>query len=113
MAETLDRCLDEIAAIKSKGALVTAFGHADMNGPNAPVGVGTDTTMPWTSPIGAAGMGEGYRARDTGHGREVAVKVLADCAIAVTQSVFTIALFLFYWEARHAAAPEAPARPAG
>jgi hypothetical protein len=40
-------------------------------------------------------------------------QVLADCAIAVTQTVFTIALFLFYWEARHAAAPEAPARPAG
>jgi hypothetical protein len=33
------------------------------------------------------------------------VQVLADCAIAVTQSVFTIALFLFYWEARHAPAP--------
>ena len=32
-------------------------------------------------------------------------QVLADCAIAVTQSVFTIALFLFYWEARHAPAP--------
>jgi hypothetical protein len=40
-------------------------------------------------------------------------QVLADCVIAVTQSVFTIALFLFYWEARHAAAPEVPARPAG
>ncbi len=40
-------------------------------------------------------------------------QVLADCAIAVTQSVFTIALFLFYWEARHAAAPEAPARSGG
>ena len=40
-------------------------------------------------------------------------QVLADCAIAVTQSVFTIALFLFYWEARHAAAPEAAARPGG
>lgn len=38
-------------------------------------------------------------------------QVLADCAIAVTQTVFTIALFLFYWEARHAAAPDAPARP--
>jgi len=31
-------------------------------------------------------------------------QVLADCAIAVTQSVFTIAFFLFYWEARHAPA---------
>lgn len=31
-------------------------------------------------------------------------QVLADCAIAVTQCVFTIALFLFYWEARHAPA---------
>ena len=39
------------------------------------------------------------------------VQVLADCAIAVTQSVFTIALFLFYWEARHAPAPEAAPRP--
>src|SRR4249919_36123 len=34
--------LDEIAAIKSKNELVTAFGHADMNGTNAPVGVGID-----------------------------------------------------------------------
>src|SRR4030095_16863505 len=33
------------------------------------------------------------------------VRVLADCAIAVTQSVFTIALFLFSWEARHAPIP--------
>jgi len=41
------------------------------------------------------------------------VQVLADCAIAVTQSVFTIALFLFYWEARHAPAPEAAPRPMG
>lgn len=41
------------------------------------------------------------------------VQVLADCAIAVTQSVFTIALFLFYWEARHAPAPEAAPRPVG
>lgn len=39
------------------------------------------------------------------------VQVLADCAIAVLQTVFTIALFLFYWEARHAAAPDAPPRP--
>ena len=41
------------------------------------------------------------------------VQVLADCVIAVTQTVFTIALFLFYREARHAAAPTAPAPPAG
>jgi hypothetical protein len=41
------------------------------------------------------------------------VQVLADCAIAVTQSVFTVALFLFYWEARHAPAPEAAPRPMG
>lgn len=33
------------------------------------------------------------------------VQVLADCVIAVTQTVFTIALFLFYLEARHAAGP--------
>ena len=32
------------------------------------------------------------------------VQVLVDCVIAVTQTVFTIALFLFYREARHAAA---------
>ena len=31
------------------------------------------------------------------------VQVLADCAIAVMQTVFTIALFLFYREARQAA----------
>jgi hypothetical protein len=41
------------------------------------------------------------------------VQVLADCAIAGTQSVFTIALFLFYSEARHASAPEPTPRPAG
>ena len=40
------------------------------------------------------------------------VQVLADCAIAVTQSVFTIALFLFYWEARHAP-PRSRAPPNG
>jgi hypothetical protein len=33
------------------------------------------------------------------------VQVLADCLIAVTQTVFTIAIFLFYWEARQAPAP--------
>ena len=32
------------------------------------------------------------------------VQGLVDCVIAVTQTVFTIALFLFYREARHAAA---------
>lgn len=36
------------------------------------------------------------------------VQVLVDCVIAVTQTVFTIALFLFYREALQAAAP-APA----
>jgi len=40
------------------------------------------------------------------------VQVLVDCVIAVTQTVFTIALFLFYREARHAAAPAAPTVPA-
>lgn len=33
------------------------------------------------------------------------VQVLVDCLIAVTQTVFTIAMFLFYWEARQAPAP--------
>jgi len=33
------------------------------------------------------------------------VQVLADCLIAVTQTVFTIAMFLFYWEARQAPVP--------
>jgi len=37
------------------------------------------------------------------------VQVLVDCVIAVTQTVFTIALFLFYREARQAAAPAAGA----
>src|SRR5438876_600573 len=38
------------------------------------------------------------------------VQVLADCLIAVTQTVFTIAMFLFYWEARQASVPSpAPA----
>jgi hypothetical protein len=40
-------------------------------------------------------------------------QVLVDCAIAVTQTVFTIALFLFYREARYPAAPEVPAGRAG
>ena len=35
------------------------------------------------------------------------------CVIAVTQTVFTIALFLFYREARHATATAAPAAPSG
>jgi hypothetical protein len=39
------------------------------------------------------------------------VQVLVDCVIAVTQTAFTIALFLFYREARHAAATAAPAAP--
>lgn len=37
------------------------------------------------------------------------VRVLVDCALAVTQSLFTIALFLFYWRAVPAAPPLAPA----
>ena len=40
------------------------------------------------------------------------VQVLIDCVIAVTQTVFTIALFLFYREARLAPATRAPAPPA-
>jgi hypothetical protein len=40
------------------------------------------------------------------------VQVLTDCVIAVTQTVFTIALFLFYREARYAAVAAAPAPPA-
>jgi hypothetical protein len=39
------------------------------------------------------------------------VQVLIDCVIAVTQTVFTIALFLFYWEARYAVVASAPASP--
>jgi putative endopeptidase len=34
--------LDEIAGIDSKAGLVAAFGHADVNGTNAPIGVGID-----------------------------------------------------------------------
>jgi hypothetical protein len=41
------------------------------------------------------------------------VQVLIDCVIAVTQTVFTIAVFLFYREARLAAAERASAPPAG
>jgi hypothetical protein len=33
------------------------------------------------------------------------VQVLVDCVIAVTQTVFTIAMFLFYWEGRQAPLP--------
>jgi hypothetical protein len=40
------------------------------------------------------------------------VQVLVDCVIAVTQTVFTIAIFLFYREARHAAETAAPVTPA-
>ena len=36
------------------------------------------------------------------------IQVLTDCVIAVTQTVFTIALFLFYWQARYAAVAAAP-----
>lgn len=36
------------------------------------------------------------------------VQVLTDCVIAVTQTVFTIALFLFYWQAGHAAVAAFP-----
>jgi hypothetical protein len=32
-------------------------------------------------------------------------RVLADCVLAVSQSVFTVAFFLIYWQARTAAAP--------
>jgi hypothetical protein len=39
------------------------------------------------------------------------VQVLTDCVIAVTQTVFTIALFLLYREARYAAVASAPAPP--
>ena len=37
------------------------------------------------------------------------VRVLVDCALAVSQSLFTIALFLFYWRAVSAASTPAPA----
>lgn len=37
------------------------------------------------------------------------VRVLFDCAVAVSQSLFTIALFLVYWQARAGAPPPAPA----
>lgn len=33
------------------------------------------------------------------------VRVMVDCALAVSQSLFTIAFFLFYWRARAAGAP--------
>ena len=39
------------------------------------------------------------------------VQVLIDCVIAVTQTVFTIAVFLLYREARLASATRAPAPP--
>jgi hypothetical protein len=32
-------------------------------------------------------------------------RVLVDCVLAVSQSVFTVAFFLIYWQARTAAAP--------
>ena len=41
------------------------------------------------------------------------VQVLTDCVIAVSQTVFTIALFLFYQEARYAAVSATPAPSAG
>jgi hypothetical protein len=40
------------------------------------------------------------------------VRVLFDCAVAVSQSLFTIALFLFYWRARAGAPPPVPAASA-
>jgi len=40
------------------------------------------------------------------------VQVMADCLIAVTQTVFTITMFVFYWEARRqASAAAAPSGP--
>jgi hypothetical protein len=38
------------------------------------------------------------------------VRVLLDCLVAVSQSVFTIALFLFYWRGR---GPEGPPQAVG
>jgi hypothetical protein len=40
------------------------------------------------------------------------VRVLVDCALAVGQSLVTIALFLFYWQAAVSAAPEPASAPA-
>jgi len=37
------------------------------------------------------------------------VRVLLDCLVAVSQSLFTIALFLFYWRGRERLGPPAPA----
>jgi hypothetical protein len=36
------------------------------------------------------------------------VRVLFDCALAVGQSLFTIALFLFYWRRQGIPAPTEP-----
>jgi hypothetical protein len=37
------------------------------------------------------------------------VRVLFDCILAVAQSLFTIALFLFYWRKKGIPAPAEPA----
>ena len=37
-------------------------------------------------------------------------RVLFDCMLAVAQSLFTIALFLFYWRKQGIPAPAEPAR---
>jgi len=44
------------------------------------------------------GLGTAFRAApELNH---FVVRVLVDCALSVVQSVFPIALFLFYWRAR-------------
>ena len=38
------------------------------------------------------------------------VRVLVDCMLAVAQSLFTVALFLFYWRRQAIPAPAEPVR---
>ena len=65
----------------------------------------------WTGGVLFAGIFSAAMALSTlaGAAEHFVVQVLADCVIAVTQTVFTIALFLFYREARDAPRVDSPA----
>ncbi|HYB42438.1 MAG TPA: hypothetical protein VEL75_11745 [Candidatus Methylomirabilis sp.] len=56
-------------------------------------------------PISAAAVLAGWVFKASPELNHFVVRVLVDCALAVAQSLFTIAFFVFYWRARTAPAP--------